>query len=652
MECQNEYLNSSYNPQPCSNQMNSLRENRKNRDLSQMAVIAQIHDWKKKYRNLSDSEIKTTSLEIKYELSSGTKLTKLLPQAFALVSEAARRSIGMEHFDVQLYAGIQLARQRIAEMQTGEGKTLTATLPCYLFALAGKGVHVSTVNDYLAKRDCETLKPVYELLGLTVGAIQSEDPPEARVSAYAKDITYGTSKEFGFDFLRDRLALRAANERKTAPTGVVMRGLHFALVDEADSILIDEARTPLVIGMVSPGEEAIERGCYRWAARHAKHFEIEEDFRYDEQTKQVHLKPKGIHRLRKLPQTEETKTVGLRELYKHMETAIKVYKDFQKDRNYAIRFDKEEKKHKIVIIDEFTGRIAEGRQWQQGIHQAIEAKERVPITPATRHAARITVQELFRRYKNFAGMTGTAWTSRRELKKVYKKKVIRIPSNRESQRKQFETRVFKNAESKFKAIGEETREMIAANRAVLIGTRSVEISETLSNIFGEMKIKHRVLNAKFLEKEAEIVALAGEIGKVTIATNMAGRGTDIKLDSEVEAAGGLHVILTEFHESARIDRQLFGRCGRQGDHGSHRTYLSLEDDILETGLGKEKSKRLLKRHSDSDTLSSQFEKHFFKAQNRTERKHLVDRMILVRQNRERNERQREMGLDPYLDLPE
>lgn len=632
--------------------MDHSRETRQNRDLSHRSAISRIHACKRKYRDFSDPEILTASLELRYEATTGTKRDHLIPQAFALVSEAARRTIGLEPFDVQLLAGLELSRPRIAEMQTGEGKTLTAALPVYLYALAGRGVHVATANDYLARRDCQTLQPVYQLLGLSVGVIQAEDLPEQRQAAYSQDITYGTSSEFGFDFLRDRLALRAARDQNRPPTGVVMRDLYFALVDEADSILIDEARTPLVIGTISPDEETVAQALYRWAAEHAEKFVEDTDFRHDEKTGQVQLKLPGLQKLRQLPQNPQTRTVGLRELYRHMETAIKVQRDFQRDRNYAIRSDDQQGTQEVVIIDEFTGRIAEGRQWQQGIHQAVEAREGLEITPATRHAARITVQELFGKYRFFSGMTGTAWTSRHELKKVYRKKVVRIPTNRPNRRQACPVRVFSHAELKFQAIGEETRQLLSDRRAVLIGTRSVETSESLSRVFADMGIPHQVLNAKYLEREAEIVAQAGQIGQVTIATNMAGRGTDIQLDPAVEAAGGLHVILSELHESARIDRQLIGRCGRQGDRGSFRYYLSLEDDILEAGWGIKKTRRLRSRFPKPTSLSTRLEKLFQRAQARTEKKHRVDRMVLVKQNAERNERQREMGLDPYLDLPE
>lgn len=632
--------------------MPNSRTERKNRDLSRNKIVAEIHRLQNRFRDLDDAELLTKSRELKYWASSGTKLTKLIPEAFALVSEVSSRTVGMKHFDVQLLAGIELSKERIAEMQTGEGKTLTATLPVYLFALAGKGVHVSTVNDYLAKRDCEFVAPIFERLGLSVGVVQAEDTPDARRIAYGKDITYGTSKEFGFDFLRDRLAIRAADGDEAAAQGVVMRGLNFALVDEADSILIDEARTPLIIGIINPKQEEISTDCYRWAAEHSPQFVENDDFRIDEQSSQVHLKPAGIHKLRSLPQNAGTKTVGLRELYRHMETAIKVRRDFKKDRNYAVRFNKEEDKDKVEIIDEFTGRIAEGRQWQQGIHQAVEAKEGIDITPATTHAARITVQELFRRYRHFAGMTGTAWTSRGELKKVFKKKVVRIPTNRTNIRRKLAPQVYGSWKEKVAGIVAETRRLTESGRAVLIGSRSVGKSELLSNAFRESGIDHQVLNAKYLEQEAEIVERAGEQGKVTIATNMAGRGTDIKLDDEVESAGGLHVILTEFHESRRIDRQLVGRCGRQGDQGSYQIFLSFDDDILVAGLGTKRGKRLAAKHENSTQLSASTEKTFLKAQKKVERKHLVDRMILVRQNKERVERQREMGMDPYLDLPE
>lgn len=632
--------------------MTNSRSERKNRDLSRNKTVADIHLRQSRIEGLDDEELLTKSRELKYWASSGTNLRKLIPEVFALVSEVSKRTVGMKHFDVQLLAGIELAKERIAEMQTGEGKTLTATLPVYLFALAGKGVHVSTVNDYLAKRDSEFVSPIFERLGLSVGVVQAEDTPDARRIAYSKDVTYGNSKEFGFDFLRDRMAIRAANGNEDHATGVVMRGLNFALVDEADCILIDEARTPLIIGITNPKQEDVSADCYRWASEHAAEFVENEDFRVDEQTSQVHLKPAGIHKLRSLPQNAGTRMVGLRELYRHMETAIKVRRDFKKDRNYAVRFNKKEDKDKIEIIDEFTGRIAEGRQWQQGIHQAVEAKEGIDITPATTHAARITVQELFRRYRHFAGMTGTAWTSRRELKSVFKKKVVRIPTNRISIRVRRGTKVFGTWNEKVVGIVRETKQLTESGRAVLIGSRSVGKSELLSVAFRENGIEHQVLNAKYLEQEAAIIAQAGEPGKVTIATNMAGRGTDIKLDEVVERAGGLHVILTEFHESRRIDRQLIGRCGRQGDRGSYQIFLSFDDDVLVSGLGTKRGKRLAAKFSDMSDVNSSTERLFIKAQKKVERKQLVDRMILVRQNKERIERQREMGMDPYLDLPE
>ena len=596
---------------------------------------------------MSDQELRERGLSLKYKATTGSSVNDLVPAAFALAYESVRRTTGKTLYPVQVYAGIQLARCQTAEMKTGEGKTLTATLPTFLHALFDRGAHVVTVNDYLAKRDFELMGPIYQRLGLSVGVVQSDDAPEARRAAYRKDITYGTAKEFGFDFLRDRMTM-AASSSFGAAENLVMRELYYVLVDEADSVLIDEARTPLIIGVVDAEEEMQKRSCIQWAAQHADKFVEKVDFKYEHDKKKVTLLNNGIGKTRELPQNSETKKVSIRKIYEYIENAIKVKRDFQLDQHYVVRDGK------IAIVDEFTGRIAEGRQWQRGIHQAVEAKEQIEITPATRQGASVTLQSFFRRYENFAGMSGTLWTSRREFKKVYKKKVVRIPTHRPVNRKRLPTRIFADAESKMNAVVIEAAEVAESGRAVLIGTRSVESSVWISNSFSEKGIAHRVLNANHDEQEAEIVGQSGIAGQITVATNMAGRGTDIVLDERVQLQGGLHVILTELHESQRIDWQLIGRGSRQGDPGSYRIFLSLEDELLLSGLGPVKSKslkdRFLKKRFANRLLSPSLIHFFRQAQTKVEHNHLVDRMILMKQDKERHERHFEMGMDPYCDV--
>ena len=601
--------------------------------------LSEIHRLKEKRRSATNDEIRLESRALKYEVARGTPLVKLIPRAFSLAAEACQRELNMYHHDVQFVGGYHLVRQRIAEMKTGEGKTLTAILPTYLFALAGRGAHVVTVNDYLAARDMDLLAPVYRRLGLRCGAIQSESSPEERKEAYSRDITYGTAKELGFDFLRDRLARLRGDG---ATDGQVMRELYFVLVDETDSVLIDEAVTPLIIGMINQRDEEIAHGCYRWASQNAATFQEDLDFRYDNQKRKVTLTSKGIHRLRALPETRETRGTGIRQLYEYMENAIKVNRDFHLDKNYAVVDEK------VVIIDEFTGRPAEGRQWQKGIHQAVEAKEDLEISPQTKTAATITIQTFFRRYRNFSGMTGTAWTSRREFRRVFRKRVVRVPTHRPVQRTQWSTRVLPDFPSKLQAIVDEVKNVVEQGRAVLIGTRSVNKSEALSERLLENKIQHQILNARRLEREADIVARAGEPGRITVATNMAGRGTDIRLADEVREAGGLHVILTEIHESERIDWQLIGRGSRQGDPGTFRIFVSLDDELLTLGLGPKLAKKVRQRYAGSKQIPLQAFRWFRKAQEKLERRYLVDRLMLLRHDRERQERHLAMGQDPFL----
>ena len=607
----------------------------------------------------SDQELRKRSLSLRYRAKSGEKLMRLLPEAYALVREAAVRTVKMRHFDVQVIGGIALFQSNIAEMDTGEGKTLTATLPLYLHALVGKGVHLATVNDYLASRDADWMRPIYGLLGMSVGVIESQDSQDQRREAYSCDITYGTAKEFGFDFLRDRLLLRRMGRQQADFLGEgsserwddggeqpVQRAPHFALVDEADSVLIDEARTPLIIG--SLGDKAREQvvATYEWAAENAERYEEDEHYDYDQDTKKAELTAEGRQLLRSLPQSDILRSVGLIDLYQYTERAVKVARDYFLDREYVVR-DGE-----IVIVDEFTGRLAAGRKWRAGIHQAIEAKEKVEVTVPTGQAARITVQDLFLRYRYLAGMTGTARTSAREFRKIYKMRVIRIPTNKPARRERLGSRIFGTSEVKWNAIADEVEEMHGQGRPILIGTRSIDKSEHLSKLLSARGIQHQVLNAREIAKEAEIVSDAGQFGKVTVATNMAGRGTDIKLGEGVAEKGGLHVILTEIHDAARIDRQLCGRCGRQGDLGTYRYYLSLEDDIILSAFGRERAERYEKLGASSDEQFARYARVFRSAQKNVERQHFRDRSILLHHEKERKKMQREMGQDPYLDTPD
>jgi preprotein translocase subunit SecA len=610
-------------------------------------------------RTLATDQIRKESLSLRYRAMSGEPLTKILPEAFALVREAGRRALNMRHFDVQVLGGAALFDGCIAEMQTGEGKTLTATLPLYLHALAGHGAHLATVNDYLASRDAEWMRPIYQMLGVSVGVVLTDSSPEERRSAYNSDITYGTAKEFGFDFLRDRLLLRAQGRMQSDFLGEgsaerwssrgdepVQRTMHFALVDEADSILIDEARTPLIIG--SLGDESRETviATFRWAAEHSPKFETEEHFTIEDDSRKIELTGRGRALVRSLPRDEVMRQVALVDLYDFIERGIKVHRDFQLHRQYVIRDDE------IVIVDEFTGRLAEGRKWRDGIHQAIEAKENIEVSVPTGQAARITVQDLFHRYRHIGGMTGTASTSSPELRKIYKTPVVLVPTNRPPKRVRLPDQVFGTMEQKFAAIVDETRIHHDQGRPVLIGTRSIDKSMILSRMLHEVGIEHQVLNANEVEREAEIVSGAGKLGRVTVATNMAGRGTDVKLEAEVREVGGMHVICTELHDAARIDRQLIGRCGRQGDPGSYRQYLSLDDDILRSGLGMKKAEQLAsvgkKQAGPFHSLAGLFRR----AQRRVERKHFRDRMMLLHHERERTKMQREIGQDPYLDTAE
>ena len=617
-----------------------------------------VNGWEENRKALSDPQLRKEFLSLIYRAKSGESLEALLPECYSLVREAGRRRMNMRHYDVQIFGGVCLYHGCIAEMQTGEGKTLTATLPLVLHSMLGKGAHLATVNDYLAHRDADWMRPLFDALGLKVGIVLTDHNQDQRRQAYGSDVTYGTAKEFGFDFLRDRLLMRAqgrnvndflgagSNERwSSAGEQPVQRGMHFALVDEADSILIDEARTPLIIG--SLGDEAREAviASFRWASEHVSAFVYQEDYTLEEDSRKVELTSKGRQHVRALPRPDQIRTVALVDLYEYIERAIRVLRDYHLDRQYVVR-DGE-----IVIVDEFTGRLAEGRKWRDGIHQAVEASAGVEVSVPTGQAARITVQDLFLRYKYLAGMTGTAATSAGELRKIYRTPVLQVPTNRPPQRKKLPDIVCKDMMEKFERIVQEVLEVHSIGRPVLIGTRSIDKSNILASMLRQQGMKVQILNANEIEREAEIVALAGEQGQITVATNMAGRGTDVKLRDEVRAIGGMMVICTELHDAARIDRQLIGRCGRQGDPGTYRQYLAMDDEILRNGFGlkpSEKYKLMGEQGRYSDSMASLFRK----AQRKVERKHFRDRMALLYHEKERTKIQRDMGQDPYLDTAE
>lgn len=623
--------------------------------------VTEIGRLEPRIQSLTDHQLRKEGLSLQYRARSGEKLEALLVEAYALVREAARRHVNMRHFDVQVLGGIAMFHGSVAEMETGEGKTLTATMPMYLHALIGKGAHLATVNDYLAARDAQSMGPIYEALGLSVGVIQTGMNQNERRAAYKCDVTYGTAKEFGFDFLRDRLLIRRVGEANISFSGngkqpdgkqkheqPVQRGMHFALVDEADSILIDEARTPLIISAI-PGEAQLRAvACYRWAATVVDQFREDDHYEYDHEKKTVELNFDGRHLARILKKPPEMGPVGLVDIYQYIERAIKVGREFHLHQQYVV------KDGEIVIVDEFTGRMAEGRKWSAGIHQAVEAKTGVEVTVETGHAARVTVQDLFRRYDFLAGMTGTAATSARELKKIYELRVYCIPTNRPVRRHRLPDIVYSSADEKWKAIARKVSELHAIGRPVLIGTRSIDKSEQLSRWLTEAGVEHQVLNARHVAREAEIVAQAGQNGRVTVATNMAGRGTDIKLGEGVAELGGLHVICTEVHDAARIDRQLIGRCGRQGDPGSFQQYLAIDDEILELAYGTKKAKRIVAsvgRHREDKPVRVS-SRVFRRAQRKIERRHFRGRKVMLYHEKHRKKMHVEMGQDPYLDMPD
>jgi preprotein translocase subunit SecA len=619
--------------------------------------IDRIRYWERELMRLSDAEIKQRGLQLRGRARGGESLKRLLPEVFGLVCVAAQRTVGLRPFDVQLAGGVVLHESALAELATGEGKTLVATMPVVLNALMGKGVHVTTVNDYLARRDGEWTGQIYQALGLTVGVLQMQMPDQERARAYRADITYGTASEFGFDFLRDRLKV-AGDKGQAIPFWApwtsrgpmaqpldpkVQREHYFALVDEADNIFVDEARTPLIISAPTRPATPEEQVVYIWANDLARGMVRDQHFTLDEKKQKVELTEEGKHQVRYSNAPVGEHSHAMDKLHEHVERAIQAHHRFRLDQHYMIE------KGKVVIIDEFTGRRMPDRHWREGLHQAVEAKEQVQITKAADHAAQITFQSYFRLYKKLAGMTGTAHQNYWELRRVYKLWVVCVPTNKPVIRQAWPDRVFPTEDAKFEAVVEEIARLRDQGRSVLIGTRSVEKSEKLSQRLHAVGIPHQVLNAKQHEQEAKVVEMAGHSGRVTIATNMAGRGTDIKLGPGVADAGGLHVLGTERHEARRIDRQLEGRSGRQGDPGSAQFFLSLEDELLE-GLGPRRQESLKQRGQRGGSGSwDGYRPVFLRAQRRVERRHYKQRVDLMLYERQRQEILKDLGADPYVD---
>ncbi|KJR97852.1 MAG: preprotein translocase subunit SecA [Desulfobulbaceae bacterium BRH_c16a] len=525
-------------------------------------IVTRINELEKDIQPLDDEALAAKTVAFKQRVENGEPLDDLLPEAFAVVREAGKRVLGERHFDVQLLGGIVLHQGKISEMKTGEGKTLTSTLPVYLNGLSGKGVHLVTVNDYLAARDSEWMGRIYQFLGMSCGKIIHGLNDQDRRAAYAADITYGTNNEFGFDYLRDNMKFELSD--------FCQRGFNYAIVDEVDSILIDEARTPLIIS--GPAELSTE--LYKSVDRIIPKFKKDEHYTVDEKARQVSLTEEGVALGEKMLEVENLyDPVNIEKLH-HLNQSLKAHILFKKDVDYIVR------NNQVVIVDEFTGRTMEGRRYSDGLHQALEAKENVKIEQENQTLASITFQNYFRMYKKLAGMTGTADTEAAEFKKIYNLDVVVMPTNQPMVRIDFADVIYKNEAAKYRAVIKEITELHEKGQPVLVGTISIDVSEKISNMLKKNKVEHEVLNAKHHEREAEIIAGAGQLGKVTIATNMAGRGTDIKLGPGVVDVGGLHILGTSRHESRRIDNQLRGRAGRQGDPGSSRFYLSLEDDLL------------------------------------------------------------------------
>ncbi len=614
--------------------------------------VGQIEARSGELQGVSDAGLTELARALRWRVREQPTSPGPAVEVFALVREVARRVLNKPHYSVQLYGGLVMAQGAVAEMQTGEGKTLTATLAAVLRAFAGRGCHVLTSNDYLAERDADELRPVYQQLRLSVGCVLPDHDTDQRRAAYACDITYGTASEMGFDFLRDRLrreASGALEESRPAwlqTTGggepPVQRGHFFALIDEADSVLIDEGRTPLIIGLEVPAK-ATDQVVWDWCRQAAAALQIVRDYKFDGIKRSAELTDEGCRRLLLQTRPGPVRRLSAEVLFHRVETSLRALRGFQRDVDYVVLDDE------VKIVDESTGRSLDGRKWQDGLHQAVEAKEGVPLSPATGLAAQMTLQRYFQQYAQLAGMTGTARPARREFRGTYRLPVIRVPTHRPCRRQGQRTRIFATAKEKYQAIAASVDRLLRAGRSVLIGTPSVESSEALGQVLEAAGIVHRVLNARQHAVEAEIVAEAGQPRRVTVATNMAGRGTDILLAESVRAAGGLHVIGCELHSSPRIDRQLIGRCARQGDPGSCQFFLSLEDDLLQQACPLA-AIRWRKRWPSGELSVWRWMRTFWSAQRRVERRQRRERKQLLRRERDQWKASQGMGLDPCLDL--
>ncbi len=589
---------------------------KQDRDLKKMKpILAKINDLASKYKDFSDADLQAQTQKFKDSFNNGTTLDELMPDAFAVVREASTRVLGMTPYDVQVYGAIALHKGIIAEMKTGEGKTLTATLAMYLNALSGKGTHLVTVNDYLASRDAEEMGELYSWLGLTYGCIVHDMSDEDRKAAYQADITYGTNNEFAFDYLRDNMKFDIDH--------YVQRDHNFCIVDEVDSILIDEARTPLLISGPSEGNTDLYYTVNKIIPKLTK----DTHFTVDEKAHSAILTEDGIEKVQSLLNIDNLFDVKNVEVLHHVNQAVKAHSLFVRDVNYVVTDE-----NKVIIVDEFTGRLKHGSRWSDGLHQAVEAKEGVKIKSENQTLASITFQNYFKRYKKLAGMTGTADTEAEEFHSIYKLDVVVIPTNLPLIRKDQADSVFVSKDAKYKAVAQTIKEANDNGQPVLVGTISIESSEILSGYLNKLGVKHEILNAKQHEREATIITNAGQVGSVTIATNMAGRGTDIKLSPESKEAGGLFIIGTERHESRRIDNQLRGRSGRQGDAGRSKFFLSLEDDLMRI-FGSDRIKTIMSRfgmNDDEPIEHKMISNAIAKAQKRVEthnfdiRKHLLE----------------------------
>jgi len=598
-------------------------------------IVNKINSFEPEIQKLSDAGLAAKTVEFKERFTNGESLDDLLPEAFAVTREAARRVIGERHYDVQLIGGVVLHQGKIAEMRTGEGKTLCSTLAVYLNALSGRGVHVVTVNDYLASRDAEWMGEIYRFLGLTTGTIVHGMNDQERQEAYNADVTYGTNNEFGFDYLRDNMKFDIKD--------YCQRDFNFAIVDEVDSILIDEARTPLIIS----GPADISTELYHSVDKLIPRFKKDEHYSLDEKARAVSLTEEGVALGEQLLKVDNLYDPNNIEYLHHLNQGLKAHLLFQNDVDYLI------KDGEVVIVDEFTGRTMPGRRYSDGLHQALEAKEGVKIEQENQTLASITFQNYFRLYEKLAGMTGTADTEAPEFKKIYNLDVVIIPTHKNMIREDFPDAIYKNIQAKYKAVVREIKELHKKGQPVLVGTISIDVSEKISNMLKKAGVKHSVLNAKQHDKEAEIIAEAGQNGRVTIATNMAGRGTDIKLGEGVPDLGGLHILGTSRHESRRIDNQLRGRSGRQGDAGSSRFYLSLEDDLLRI-FGSDRISGILDKlgmDEDDPIEHNMISKAIENAQRKVEghnfdiRKHLLEYDDVMNKQREVIYQQRREALD-------